>query len=341
MKRFICAAVVMVGLGGGVAAAAPPPSEPPAAPQAAPPTDEVEPLTAEQIYGIGPSGSGPEAPDCAPLTVLGEDLTCIPAATPTPPGTIALAINAPCPVTGDLEEAFTEPSQMKTLTECMLPIAVAWLTWEYNSLTPPAEWNAVSTSLLPNNFLYVPTDVRNPAYCGYDGSSEGTLFYCQVDDAIYLGEAAMWNFYTKHGDASLFGAIAHEMGHRVQHLAGTKFNDPDNPNEGIPSENQADCFAGAFMAYAARNHYMDPLGADIINPDDVYDMINGFLDIGERLDEHQTHGTVDQRLRALYIGYNSEPAVGAWACDFYLTDIRIAPAGNMPGQSPTTTQPAS
>ena len=115
------------------------------------------------------------------------------------------------------------------------------------------------------------------------------------------------------------------MGHRVQHLAGMRVQLTDN--ESIPTENQADCFSGAFMGYAARNRYMDPVGPDTVSDDDVADMIVGLLDIGESEGPNRTHGTDDQRVRALYIGYNAPANLGVFACSFYVSDISIVPAG--------------
>jgi predicted metalloprotease len=212
---------------------------------------------------------------------------------------------------------------MATLVECILPVAIDWMTWEYSGLVPPAEWGAVSTSLLPNNFLFVPAGIAGESAqdCGYD---EYTLAYCPRDGNIYLGETQLWNDYNDHGDADIWGTISHEMGHRVQHLAGMRV--AVTANETIPTENQADCFSGAFMGYAARNRYMDPVGPDTVSDDDVADMIVGLLDIGESEGPERTHGTDDQRVRALYIGYNSPANLGVFACDFYLSDISIVPA---------------
>ena len=39
----------------------------------------------------------------------------------------------------------------------------------------------------------------------------------------------------------------------------------------------------------------------------------------------QNHGTIDQRIRAFYVGYNSPDNQGAWACDFYVTSGSIIP----------------
>lgn len=150
------------------------------------------------------------------------------------------------------------------------------------------------------------------------------LHYCVFDGNVYLGEAALWDFYTRFGDNAIGVTIAHEMGHRIQHVAGMLMPSPDAPNEAIPRENQADCFAGANAAWSSR-FGMSSNADESIAVDDVVDRITSLLNSGETEGAHQTHGTPDQRVRAFYIGYNSAPDNGAFACDFYVTDVSITP----------------
>jgi len=302
-----------------------------------------------EMFGVGVSGTGPQVPDCGPTTYVDltqTPLACAPASSPLPPSTSALRLDQPCPIETDLESnddgtpTFTEPSQMKTLLECILPVAVDWLSWEYyGTLTPPAAWESISGSLLPNNFLYVPTGVDVPANgqnCG--GYTDEALHYCRLDGNIYLGEAAVWLFYTEVGDADTWGTIAHEMGHRVQHVANS--HTPANMNEFIPTENQADCFSGAFMDYAARQGFID----SVETGDDLLDLFEGLFVIGEQVGEEQQHGTIDQRIRAFFVGYNAFDNDGVFACDFFVTDISIIPPAETepaPGADVTTTVPGA
>jgi hypothetical protein len=317
LKRIVGVVVAITALGTGAGATqAAPPAEPGA------PADQTM-LTDAQIYGSGPSGTGSEIPDCPAGSYLGwQDWICYPAITAVPAGTRVLATNGTCSATGDFETAFTAADQMDSMLECVLPVAVAWLDWEYSGLTPPPEWAAASASLLPHNFVYVPAGIAGETDqdCGYD---EWSLSYCPLDGNVYLGESQLWSDFVNHGDADIWGTISHEMGHRVQHVAGMRAQMTDNEN--IPTENQADCFSGAFMAYAARHRYMDPAGPDTVSSDDVEDLIVGLLDIGESEGPDRTHGTDDQRVRALYIGYNAPSNLGVFACDFYLSDISIVP----------------
>ena len=303
--------------------------------ETAPPTTIAETV----MFGAGTT-TGSAFPACPVLTYLNDTLECVPTSTPTPPQTVALATDVDCPIEGDLEHpdpnneevfTFTEPSQMKTLVECILPEAVGWMTYEYGSLDVPTEWaGSQATSLLPNNFIYVPTGVRGAVTdetCSSEDEqgeyaySERSSMYCQVDGNIYLGEAQLWSDYNEHGDADLWGSISHEWGHRIQHVAGQP--NSATPNEQIPPENQADCFSGAFLDYSARNTALDTPST----PDDLLDLFIGLFNIGDpRIgEETQDHGTIDQRIRAFYVGYNSADSEGAWACDFYVTSGSIIP----------------
>lgn len=303
--------------------------------ESAPPTTIAESV----MFGTGAT-TGSAFPACPVLTYLNDTLQCVPTSTPTPPQTVALATDLDCPIEGDLEHpdpnneevfTFTDPSQMKTLVECILPEAVAWMIYEYGSLDVPTEWaGSQATSLLPNNFIYVPTGVRGVVTdqtCiseddqGEYAYNERSLSYCPVDGNIYLGEAQLWSDYLNHGDADLWGSVSHEWGHRIQHVAGQPSS--ATPNEQVPPENQADCFSGAFLDYSARNTALDQPST----PDDLIDLFIGLFNIGDpRIgEETQDHGTIDQRIRAFYVGYNSADSLGAWACDFYVTSGSIIP----------------
>jgi hypothetical protein len=342
----LCARVFLDGpaLGQPVPTAAPTTAASPTTAPPAPPTTIAETV----MFGVGAS-TGSVFPACPVGTYLNDPLQCVPTLTPTPPQTVALAVDAVCPVVGDLEHpdpdnpavfTFTEPAQMRTLAECILPAAVAWMIWEYGSLDLPAEWTASqASSLLPNNFLYVPTGVRGAVTdetCisedeqGEYAYSDRSLMYCPVDGNVYLGEAQLWSDYNEHGDADLWGSISHEWAHRIQHVAGLP--NSATPNEQIPFENQADCFSGAFLDYSARYTALDAPSTG----DDLVDLFVGLFNIGDpRIgDPEQNHGSVDQRIRAFFIGYNSPDTQGAWACDFYVTSGSIVPTSTAGHSAP-------
>jgi Putative neutral zinc metallopeptidase len=319
--------VVALATGGGVVGA----------------SESGAPIPQDEMFGVGPSGSGPVLPDCPDGTYVylaeGAEPICQPL-DGTPEGTIPLAVDAECPVS-DLSRAFTQSSEMKTLVECVLPTAINWMTYEYEaSVTPPVEWESASGTLLPLHFLFVPAGVEvvEPSddirHCGgYD--SKNTLQYCSQDGNIYLGEEALADQYFEIGDGFVWAVLGHEMGHRVQHVANAHLSMSDN--EAIPKENQADCFAGAFVDFATRYHHMNTTSTG----QDLIDMFDGLFAIGENVNFGQTHGTRDQRVRAFFVGYNSDDNQGAWTCDAYLTDITIVPISPESISGPSETEPTT
>lgn len=358
-RRTVAAVAIVAALSGGVAAAANtpptlppvPPTVPPTVPATAPvptapvptaptptapatvppvtvapaptaaptvtPTTVFETVTEADMFGTGTSGSGPEYPECGPGALFDtETVTCVADPAPIPPGTIGLRTNLACPIEGDFEGAFTSAAEMALLLECILPVATQWMQYEYGTIATPPEWGAVSPSLLPNNFIYVPTGVSGTHGCDF---SDRSLSYCMLDGNVYLGEQQIWADYNNHGDADMWGSISHEMGHRIQHLAGSHI--PGADRELIPTENQADCFSGAFLDYAARFGLIDSSATG----DDLIDLFVGLFNIGEPDSDQRTHGTIDQRIRAFFVGYNSADNAGAFACAFYVTDLPIVP----------------
>jgi hypothetical protein len=334
MKRLVVGMLLVEGLGAGMAAAsaAPEPTEPIADVESLSPGGDPV-LTDDYIFGYGPSGSLTAVPVCDSGSYFDFDVEdCAPTSTPVPAGTVQIALDSGCPVSGPLEGVFTTPAEMQTLVECILPAALQWISYEYQSadLRAPESWGGAS--LIPNNFIYVPTGVRIPRNVetcfqtddqGEYAYSADDQKYCTYDGNIYLGEAALWADYTVYGDNTVRATIAHEMGHRIQHVAGV--GTIATPNEAIPAENQADCFAGAFAAWSVR-YGMSSNDTESVAEADVVDGIAGMLYIGDGEGADQTHGTADQRVRAYYIGYNSAPEAGVLACDFYVTDVSIIPA---------------
>ena len=83
----------------------------------------------------------------------------------------------------------------------------------------------------------------------------GNAFYCPQDDGIVFDSAALVPVLLGHyGPAALATAFAHEFAHSVQARIGPTATDRRADPAGFPSiliEAQADCDAGAFLAWAA------------------------------------------------------------------------------------------
>ena len=108
---------------------------------------------------------------------------------------------------------------------------------------------------------YVALDSTDPAdgtaLCVTDaGDLVGNAYYCPGDDGIVFDSAALVPVLIGHyGTAALAVAIAHEFGHAVQdRVGGAPADGASSDGESAPAilvEAQADCDAGAFLAWAA------------------------------------------------------------------------------------------
>ena len=253
-----------------------------------------------EIFGIGPSGTGAPFPVCDPTTSVSPDTNvCVPLAVLVPPGTQQmLRDGTTCPDVEDLEGVFTQPAQMRVFIECVIPMVDLWVTNAYVDGMPP-----------PNNYLYVPAGSAGGSFgCEYD---ETSLFYCFLDGNVYLGEVALWQLYS-YGDAAPVMVLAHEIGHRFQHIRQMRRSMSER--ESIPKENQADCVAGVFMDVAARVGWSDV-------QDDITDLPGALILAGEIDGPSRTHGTVDQRVRAFFIGYNNDESL--FDCNFLVADVML------------------
>jgi predicted metalloprotease len=197
--------------------------------------------------------------------------------------------SADCPA-GDLEGAFSSSAEMAVYLDCVLPSVAQWIDATYTNIPHPT------------NYYFVPV-----GYAGTDGDGgcpydETSLQYCPSSGNIYLGEAALWAQYSIFGDAAPVVVLAHEVTHHFQNVAGVPRS--TTPNEQIAQENQADCGAGAFMAYAKQQGWMNA-------EDDIVDLAGSLIAAAETEGPDRTHGTIDERLAAFYVGYLSTEGVSA------------------------------
>ena len=276
--------------------------------------------------------------------------SCRPNSATPPAQTVLLATNAVCPIEGDLEHpdpnnddvyTFTDPTQMKTLLECILPEAVAWMTWEYGgTLDIPVEWAGTqATSLMPNGFIYVPSGVR------VTGDTET----CRGEDQQGHTPTATWTRRTARSMATSTSArrrcgattgttATPTFGARSPMSGGTgsssrRAGSSATANEQIAFENQADCFSGVFLDYSSRYTARDAPST----PDDIFDLFIGLFEIGDqRIGRTRKPRHHRPTLRAFYVGYNSPDNLGAWACDFYVTSESIVPPSRQNATTTTT-----
>ncbi len=125
-------------------------------------------------------------------------------------------------------------------------------------------------------------------------------FYCPADDYVAFDRAWLEGMYDQIGDGAVWVVIPHEFGHAAQRRFGQQAT-------GIDKELQADCFAGAFVAWAINS------GAAKQEPGDADEMLADLTAVADPTDQWwlpDAHGTAIQRQQAFVRGNNG----GAGAC---------------------------
>ena len=150
--------------------------------------------------------------------------------------------------------------------------------------------------------------------------------YCQLDDSILWDrspEHLVPKLASTYGDAVTALVFAHEFGHAIQQRVGIPANTPT-----IYTESQADCAAGAFVAYAmagnAPHFPIDAAGLD--------QALIGFLQIRDSTPESPqdiSHGNGFDRVAALQAGI-ANGATYCFSSDYFDTR-RFTEVGYVPG----------
>lgn len=132
--------------------------------------------------------------------------------------------------------------------------------------------------------------------CGPAGPDEGP-FYCDIDERIYLDLSFLRAI---DGDLARAYVIAHEIGHRVQHVQAGRVSVGTRSAAPTDVELQADCYAGLWLR--------DELVARRAGPDDVAAALYEAAAVGDdRIcpgcsPETWTHGTSAARRAAVERG---------------------------------------
>lgn len=85
--------------------------------------------------------------------------------------------------------------------------------------------------------------------CGFIDTFETIAGYCASNRTITLSEA----FASPDAISVILPILSHEFGHHIQNLSDTGIT------SAIESELQADCFAGAFVAFATEADWISPV----------------------------------------------------------------------------------
>ena len=102
---------------------------------------------------------------------------------------------------------------------------------------------------IQNLLSYDSQNPSSPEMCGAQTYKRPNAFYCHRERLIAWDRGLLVPMGVKvFGDTSAAGLMAHEYGHAVQRMAGLV--NPRTPT--IVFEQQADCFAGAYMRWVAQ-----------------------------------------------------------------------------------------
>lgn len=152
----------------------------------------------------------------------------------------------------------------------------------------------------------------------YEDVYEGTAFYCRLGDFMaYDDEQGLPGLVDSLGREAVAIVLAHEFGHAIQFRTG-EFGQPT-----ILKEQQADCFAGAWVAHAASG------ASDVISLDDraIRAGLVAMLQIADPimsdgtspLESANPHGTGFDRVGAFQDGFEG----GAQRCSTFFSESRI------------------
>ena len=167
--------------------------------------------------------------------------------------------------------------------------------------------------------------------CGTASSASGP-FYCPGDDQLYLDTSffdTLANRFGAYGDFAQAYVIAHEVGHHVQNLTGVlpEFNrmrrsmsKRDENALSVRVELQADCYAGIWAHFQARNGYLDE--------GDIEEAANAAIQIGDDTLQRKSggvvrpetfnHGTSEQRRTWFLRGYQTGRTA---SCDTFNANV--------------------
>lgn len=127
----------------------------------------------------------------------------------------------------------------------------------------------------------------------------GNAFYCaKADDVAWDAQGLLPDLRKRFGDFVIPVVLAHEWGHAVQARANFE-------GQTVTKEIQADCFAGAWAAHAAKGGAFKPTDADIDRA------LAGFLSLrdepGTEKHDPKAHGSGFDRVNSFQTGLENGP----------------------------------
>ncbi|MGW9112248.1 KPN_02809 family neutral zinc metallopeptidase [Microbacterium sp. NPDC055683] len=177
-------------------------------------------------------------------------------------------------------------------------------------------------------------DGQTATSCGTASNAAGP-FYCPPDETVYV-DPTFFSLLRERYDAQAgplaqLYVLAHEWGHHIQNLEGTLSEHQSSAtgpeSDGVRTELQADCFAGAwvgdmtdqvdengvpYLEAPTQAQLADALdAASAVGDDHIQEQSGGFVN-----PESWSHGSSEQRMRWFQTGYAS----GVSACDTFAVE---------------------
>lgn len=148
--------------------------------------------------------------------------------------------------------------------------------------------------------------------CGYASAATGP-FYCPGDRKLYLDFAffdELRREFKAPGDFAQAYVIAHEFGHHIQNLTGMMDKVQragENNLLSVALELQADCYAGIWANFAAKQNRLEPgdtdealRAASAVGDDMIQKRTQGYV-----IPDSFTHGSAQQRMQWFAKGMQS------------------------------------
>ncbi|MFS0734250.1 neutral zinc metallopeptidase [Microbacterium sp. 1P10UB] len=174
-------------------------------------------------------------------------------------------------------------------------------------------------------------DGSTSTQCGTASNATGP-FYCPPEETVYVDPTFFAllreRFDATAGPLAQLYVLAHEYGHHVQNITGLMERYPNNgtgpDSNGVRTELQADCFAGAWVA--AAGDQLDEDGTPYLQQptqQQIADALNAAASVGDDHIQQEsgqgvnpeswTHGSSEQRQRWFEAGREG----GVGACDTF------------------------
>ncbi|SFA61027.1 Predicted metalloprotease [Rhodococcoides kroppenstedtii] len=149
---------------------------------------------------------------------------------------------------------------------------------------------------------------EGPVFCGDPTDGFVNAGYCSLDDSIGWDRGILMPaMVDAFGPMSVVMVLAHEYGHAVQTQSGALGD--DDPT--IVAEQQADCYAGAFMRHVAEG---DSTHFSLNTSDGLNDVLAATVAVRDEDpgDPDSVHGSAFERVTAAQIGFtDGVPACAA------------------------------